>query len=452
MSKRRKKIKEKPDKGSNQKESKQKNSTITKETPNTGFKIMINDYKPDRAIIPVIWCLTKKGIKILEEQETNPEKLFVLIVIKHIDSKKEIRVIERYVKGGTALQFKSTGEHNIYGILLEERDYVPEEKRESLANYSTKQLTRIQDFFLRKEYGKYKTDVIDSQGELLPIIRGSFDVFVGQHLESIIPVMIDGNLFAKKPNPWIWWWVNLWFTDEAKDTCQFWRRFIFPSIIPQVPSIFIYTLIRGLILFLIASFFFLLGKRGIGWEAIIHPFIYSFNHVWNNDIIEKDEKKWRWGFGWGGSLWFLSPLILLVIYGISWIIYPFIIDSYPSWKVVTVFIGSVLFMFVLSSIFFFLILPIYVLLENWLISINSKIVSNSKEKEEERKSKKREERKALIAVLENEERIKRELALNQFTCETTNPEKVNEIASERRKLHLGFWMNKKSKSCKPFAS
>lgn len=143
-----------------------------------------------------------------------------------------------------------------------------------------------------------------------------------QHVEEDA-VHITSTFFAKKPNPTLWWWANLWYDNKPRNSCDYKKRLLFaPGLLIQVPTVSIYAIVRGVLMALSYIVLLLVGFRPSSFS--FRPMFHAFSSVFSQ-MCAFDSRTCHWalqdsnGFSRGNSLaiaaripilWPIVPTIL----------------------------------------------------------------------------------------------------------------------------------------------
>jgi hypothetical protein len=221
------------------------------------MKLFVSDRKVQDAVIPIRWCLSKKELKRLEECGAKNPHLLLITVYKN-------REIDRYLIPLSQMlayvQFRRPGKNRIFATVVWERYGKVDKLKKS--------------FLARGSRGFYMQGVLDYEGNFFP----SFDC---PRLEQEVEmnVMVPNELFAKEPPAWEKWWVNLWFETKPRDQCQFRRRRMLAYSV-QPLAILLFVIAITIFRALAAGALLLFGKRGVDFDAVMHPFKYGSVDVW----------------------------------------------------------------------------------------------------------------------------------------------------------------------------
>jgi hypothetical protein len=105
-------------------------------------------------------------------------------------------------------------------------------------------------------------------------------------------VQITDTFFAKKPNPTLWWWANLWWENKPRNSCDYKKRLWFlPGLEFQVPIVIIYAFLRGVLMAFCYLGLLLAGFRPSSFS--FRPMFHAFSSVFKQ-MCDFESKTCNW--------------------------------------------------------------------------------------------------------------------------------------------------------------
>jgi hypothetical protein len=91
-------------------------------------------------------------------------------------------------------------------------------------------------------------------------------------------VQITSSFFAKPPNPTLWWWANLWWDSEPRNSCDYKKRLLFlPGLEFQAPLVVTYAFLRGLLMGFCYLCLLLMGFKPSSFS--FRPMFHAFSSI-----------------------------------------------------------------------------------------------------------------------------------------------------------------------------
>lgn len=166
------------------------------------LELHISDTDVTSGTIPVSWCLDKTLLDNLAACGVPDPTLIICIAPSqgyHI--KKEVRTVVPLKDLMTYIEFHSSGENKIYGII------------------SSKNKKDAENKYLCKNDGEYADHLLNGDGS-------DYAHYLSSALDKSDPlnVNVPKECFASEPAQWEKDWVNWFFRDKPIDQCHFRKR------------------------------------------------------------------------------------------------------------------------------------------------------------------------------------------------------------------------------------
>jgi heme exporter protein D len=380
----------------------------------SGFSLNVQSQMADSATIPVRWCISPDLAEKLKEREL--DHIHVLIVVRSKASGHEHRYLVPFTDATRYIQFASPGDNLVCALLLRVHG---REKPGSL-----------RDTYKTRKNGEYITDVISPRGYILAVS----DLF-GHETHDMCTVNVGEEFFAKEPPQWLKKWGNLWFETKPRDQCQFRRRLILAfTLQPLVVGPYVALKVMFLLLFALALL--LLGRKGIYWNAVIHPFTYEPSHVLRPPRHAQKDTGWMFA---GRFTWCLSPFFIILLGALVWSTWGLLWGFSFDFQGILL---SLLFGFsgaLLLSMVSLVVVAVRSIIgsENWLKKKRAKAAREARRKQE---------------LEEEEQRAKkaqRERELEFLQCSLVDREDILKVPKKKRRFTL-MLDGLKATVCKPF--
>lgn len=357
--------------------------------------------------VPVRWCLSKD--EIVELMETEKKAYLLLLVVSEQGGESgEKRYLVPVEQAMEYIDFYTPGKHKVFATLV--------------VKYENEK-GRLKKEFLRKECGFYYLNLYDYDNYHLSE-KFNRDAFGVCGFEVDVPQ----EVFAKEPPEWEKKWVNFFFEGKPIDQCHYRKRKFFAYSVQPFFLLggFIFLEVIALI---ITSALLLVGKKGIRFGKILHPFSESFRSIW-----EETEGSI---FGKG-----LAPLLPSIFLGSS-VIY---------WRACKVF-GLSLFGFQVAWVEAVMIGGI-VVIPVAVIAVVSKI-KNFLMLGRVEEIEKRKYQKLLLEIFTEKEKLnkireKTKLEYESLVCNGNFSTEIKSLPEKKRTIYLRY-KDLKSKVCKSFA-
>lgn len=240
---------------------------------NNLFKLTCRDGH-DNPNYTFTWELTPEGARVLQEKKVRFPFMYVFAVEeippKRVESHREgcgcddcagyHKLVEDHLfclhEGAGQIQFHRQGTFKIYAIVIWYND--------ELLSIHTWRVHRTK---IKNDIGSYRSRVLDGVG--------ATHVYSLDHVEEDA-VQITDTFFAKKPNPTLWWWANLWWEDKPRNSCDYKKRLLFVLWF-QVITVSIYAFLRGVLMGLCYLGLLLVGFRPSSFS--FRPMFHAFSSV-----------------------------------------------------------------------------------------------------------------------------------------------------------------------------
>lgn len=314
------------------------------------LQLVANTEDAKSTSVAVRWCVGRDTLaKLQEKKALNPHLLLVVVKGGYEEGRKLVPMDQmmEYV------DFRYPGMHKVFATIVWDTE----------GNIQTLRKMVFGGELIGKDGYKYsynEVKVIDGEGNLT---FGDLK-FNREHEFAIHTLGLDGSgtieidvaeeFFAKPPSRFERFWVNFWFERKAYDQCQFRRRRVLAySVQPLVvlPYLVAKLLIRaGAALLLI-----LLGKRGLDFRPIIHPWAMDNYDLWRQGryqgtIFTKKEN----GNGQPPVFLLFVPLVHIVVVGIASSVFFFPGAKRSFWESVAgleaIFVAMVAFLYFLIAL------------------------------------------------------------------------------------------------------
>jgi len=202
------------------------------------LQLQIADANMSSGSVAVSWCLDHAILKLLaDEKLTDPQVVVVVAPTKNYHLSKESRKVVPLKDLMTYIECRASGENKIYGVI------------------STRKPKDAREFYLSKEDGEYRNNVLDYDGE------GYSSRLLGreeedhrepgtyQYLADPLTIQVPKAAFAKDPPKWEKQWVNHYFRQKPVDQCAYRRRRLFAYGVQPFIVLF-WSIVKTLILLL----------------------------------------------------------------------------------------------------------------------------------------------------------------------------------------------------------
>jgi len=240
---------------------------------NNLFKITCRD-RHDSPNYTFTWELTSYGAAILQEKKVRFPFVYVLAVEEippnkthHEDCGCDLctgyrRVVEEKLfclhEGVGQIQFHRQGTFKIYATVIW---------------YDSSLLSRhtwtIHKRRIMGHIETYRSRILDGADTPCSL----------NHVEEDA-VCITDSFFAKKPNPTLWWWANLWWENKPRNSCDYKKRLLFVLWL-QLITVSLYVFLRGVVMGLSYLFLLLVGFRpsSLSFRPMFHAFSSEFPQI-----------------------------------------------------------------------------------------------------------------------------------------------------------------------------
>lgn len=377
------------------------------------MKLIVEETSMSDPVMLVRWCLTKPEIDEIREKAEGGA--FILIVTTRGD-RETSRALVPLEKMADYVHFSQSGENRVQAIVV----------------WSEYGRDSVRQFFLDcRRRGVYTNNVVElGTGN----IRNDLDRnMVVSRARAELNVKISPEFFAKKPNRFEEWWVNLFFHSDPVDQCAFRKRRI-PAYMLQPLLVAVFLVWKVLICFLMTVLGTILA---VPWnvkdlwvlfaKTVRHPFRWRIKHIWRwfDDtakpmfIVDRTGRVRRSIF-----IQLFLPLWLLLDMVANSIVYLALrtMELYPDFGN-TLVIGLITYV-----VLGFLVASIYKVWQSRL----DRVFDDWREKERER------------------EELERKRRLGLLACDIAGKARLDEIPAELRTVHLRFQGLKKG-VCRPYA-
>lgn len=256
---------------------------------NNLFKLTCRDGH-DNPNYTFTWELTSAGATILQEKKIRFPFLYVFAVEEIPPNKVEghhedcgcdlcagyHKVVEDKLfclhEGAGQIQFHRQGIFKIYATVIWYND--------DLLSVHTWRAHRAN---IRDNIDNYRLRILDGLGNLYIWSLG--------HVEEDA-VQITSSFFAKKPNPTLWWWANLWWENKPRNSCDYKKRIWFVLWL-QVITVSIYAFLRGVLMGLTYLGLLLVGFRPSAFS--FRPMFHAFSSMFKQ-LCDFESKRCNWAF------------------------------------------------------------------------------------------------------------------------------------------------------------
>ena len=273
-----------------------KGDSNSNQEPKLKLELIIGDGSAEmhNASLPIRWCLDQNTISALKDRGVHDPHILLVVLGHGHYGRNEKRYLIPLGEMMTYISFYCPGVNKVYGSIVS-----------STNNRGGKEL---RDFFLTRTNLSYDTDVIYSDGTMIP-----YRCFCSTMQKVVIPQ----ELFANPPE-WERKWVNLWFRSRPIDECDYRRRRVFAYTVQPIPMatlvavIGIATVVAGAVVsvakILYALFLLSLGVKKVNLEPIVQPLEMNVTDVRVYRSGTWTLAKWKWG-----RAFFLLPFTPLYV-------------------------------------------------------------------------------------------------------------------------------------------
>lgn len=219
------------------------------------LEIKIPDINIQSGTVAASWCVSPELLKMLAEQGNHDPQIVIITATAnrlryHVT--KESRQVASLKDGLTYIEFRSSGENNVWA-------FVP---------VQFKKAKDVKTRFLSRSDGSFATTVLDYNGEDFdwqyktnPMIQ----------LAPPLKVILPEGAFAKEPSAFEKNWVNWLFRTKCVDQCAFRRRRMFAYTLQVFP--FLGSMLLKFLGTFAAAF---VGSRNFSFKLLANPLNYSF--------------------------------------------------------------------------------------------------------------------------------------------------------------------------------
>ncbi|HOX61041.1 MAG TPA: hypothetical protein PLV72_03490 [Candidatus Magasanikbacteria bacterium] len=422
------------------------------------FRISCAQPNPDSAVINVAWCLNQKTVEILRDNLAVKHPYMLVSVFckeageSYIPGDYRLSEYERRLvplhSGMTQFQFHRPGTFFVIGSIV----------WAALDDSISKEgaLNWLSDLYMKKDIrtGCFER-VLHNVWSYAPNTGLPHRLHLPYH--DYREIAVRDSFFAKEPPGWLSWYVNLWCDDRPRDQCQFRRRAILAFLFKWIPAL-IFLVYQECSRFIVVLIALLAGRRGVRYQAFLHPFSWYSGSVWGA-FPDMD----------ASAYWWLTdskarfrpnvlPFLMLpagwLVYGLVFMfgIYPFIGDfvtksagygGIPIWASLGLFFGGFLALVFILFVCFWIILR--------AVGIVGAIRRSKRGTAQEQQDRATAEKQRLA------EKRKREIEeyyvnrVEPLSCERGGPKvaTLKALPESHRTLVLEF-LDLKAKVCKPF--
>lgn len=262
------------------------------------------------------WELTPAGAAILQEKKVRFPFLYVFAVEevppKRVESHQEgcgcdtctgyLKVVENQIfclhEGAGQIQFHREGIFKIYAMVVWYDD-------DQAVNHTW----RAHRCYILSRIERYRSRIL---GGLLHPSELSLD-----HVEEDA-VQITSTFFAKKPNPTLWWWANLWWENKPRNSCDYKKRIWFVLWL-QVITVSTYVFLRGVLMGVSYLVLLLIGFRPSSFS--FRPMFHAFSSTFDQ-LCDFESKTSNWAFQDDSGECRKSTLAIVLRLPIIWILAP----------------------------------------------------------------------------------------------------------------------------------
>jgi hypothetical protein len=245
-----------------------------------------NGRKIHNADVPVRWCIDAEfGESMKADGLVDPHILLVSVEEKPTWSHpvEMQRQLVPVCEAMTYLRFTKAGDMRIYGWIIDGKEGRKELHKNftslTRGNYATSVFNRT---VMYNEDGK-----VNRTYEGYPIYQSHMrDDIPGAYMGTAVDVAIPEDVFAKKPHPFIEWYVNMWHDSPIRDGCHFRKRAGIAFILKSVPFL-VATLAIMLFKMIVGAGFTIFGFRKVPkWKYLVRPYKYPFSMGLDEDHMD----------------------------------------------------------------------------------------------------------------------------------------------------------------------
>lgn len=251
------------------------------------FELHISDDDITGGSVAVTWCVSKETLEHLDNRGIkNPQVVLCTAPEGERYSKsKELRKVVPLKDMLAYVTFKTAGKNRIWGFIASNTGIllvkdIDEGKHVYMAqivasdglgyNYTRDTGVENDDSYLRGQ-------AVRIFGNVCRVEDISKDVLAGLHADPV-SVDVPAGLFAKEPPAWEKWWVNLFFSGNTVDQCDYRkRRLLAYSLQPIIMLVAILANASCRLVIFLFTLMYL--PRRMSMKYLIHPLEYDMNDV-----------------------------------------------------------------------------------------------------------------------------------------------------------------------------
>ena len=239
------------------------------------LKLIVGDQESGNPTLPVRWCLDRRDLEKLRENEIPLEIVFVLLVVAYEGDYWQDRQLIPLSQAMTYVGLSHPGRHRLIAKVVS-----------PYMNTSKVLKGMRNNIFNRFRSGRYQNEVLNfDRDEMLPQLSYGGSEVIDEIIEDCnIWVEVDKGHFAPEPPAWLNHWINFWHEDSLRDQCHLRRRAIMAFTIQ--PPLVLFWLVMwecvAILMYLISQV--LMGLRGVSPLLLLHP--------WETNPKEMFPKQW----------------------------------------------------------------------------------------------------------------------------------------------------------------
>ncbi len=385
------------------------------------MKLIVNSKDAGSPVIPVRWCITQEDLQHLKQEKEKNQYILLAIINNGRDVDRQLLPLNQML---TFITFSRPGKTRIAACIVS----------------SPTGIRKLKKLYLSKTWhGGYESNILE--GDRLAV----------GYAQTGITVQVAREFFAKETAGWEKFWVNLWFETYPRDQCQFRRRRILAYTI-QPPLVLLWVIAKTLVRFCAAFLWtFILAQREVGWKAVIHPFRYDNDDVWDhakrayNFFAENKNGKERQLI-----VQVCVPVLTIIVFGVLELL-NFVFKIYAPWYYLLVaspFVAPGI--VALVEFGFWAVSMIDALLERvwWPRKVKVPKPIDEKKLAKRRQKEAEQQRKAELAQATRLQELEKSYAV--VACDGPVVPRLDALPREKQTIYLRY-LDLKAKVCKPFA-
>ena len=253
----------------------------------SGLELVVDDPNVSDGSVFLRWCVCDSILRAYKDQGFKADNLFLLIVLVHKKTEKQVRYVFKLNDLMGCISFYSSGKHTILATVV---------VGESLGSVKNIFLRAHCDFMYRavlllndSMFPKKCPDIFfdfeylqDNETQEQPHLLPEDFRFQGKEkISAYMDVEVPDGVFAREWPPWVKTWANRWFSNPPLDQCDFRKRLIL-SVTTQPFIVLPFWIGKFLVTLLVVFYFLLTLRKNINFKPLWYLDKYDISDVyWN---------------------------------------------------------------------------------------------------------------------------------------------------------------------------